>query len=163
MQNIESCDELNQEYTSLGFNHHYIDHYFSGVAAELLKGCPVKAIAVVGFPLGASTAKAKAFETLEAIRHGAGRRGRRRMREDFTLWCKTVQSHMETVLLSHLPAKSLVPHTLHEAMHYAVLDGGKRVRPLLTFAPLMLTAPSVPIMRALLRLAPSKLALSKIA
>lgn len=41
------------------------------LAAELLKGSPVKAIAVVGFPLGASTPKAKAFETLEAIRHGA--------------------------------------------------------------------------------------------
>jgi deoxyribose-phosphate aldolase len=41
------------------------------LAAELLKGSPVMAIAVVGFPLGASTAKAKAFETLEAIRNGA--------------------------------------------------------------------------------------------
>lgn len=41
------------------------------LAAELLKGSTVKPIAVVGFPLGASTAKAKAFETLEAIRHGA--------------------------------------------------------------------------------------------
>jgi farnesyl diphosphate synthase len=71
------------------------------------------------------------------------------MREDFTLWCKTVQSHMETVLLSHLPAKSLVPHTLHEAMHYAVLDGGKRVRPLLTFAAgELFDAPSDAIERA---------------
>ncbi len=42
------------------------------LAAELLKGSSVKAIAVVGFPLGAATPKAKAFETLEAIRNGAG-------------------------------------------------------------------------------------------
>jgi farnesyl diphosphate synthase len=41
---------------------------------------------------------------------------------------------METVLLSHLPATTLAPHKLHEAMQYAVLDGGKRVRPLLAFA-----------------------------
>ncbi|MGE3973048.1 MAG: deoxyribose-phosphate aldolase [Bdellovibrionales bacterium] len=41
------------------------------LAAELLKNSTVKPIAVVGFPLGASTPKAKAFETLEAIRNGA--------------------------------------------------------------------------------------------
>ena len=56
------------------------------------------------------------------------------MREDFTGWCKAVQSQMEVALLSHLPATSLVPHTLHEAMQYAVLGGGKRIRPLLAFA-----------------------------
>jgi deoxyribose-phosphate aldolase len=42
-----------------------------GLAAQLLQGTGVKAIAVVGFPLGASTPRAKAFETLEAIRAGA--------------------------------------------------------------------------------------------
>ena len=42
-----------------------------GLAAKLLAGTGVKAIAVVGFPLGATTAAAKAFETLEAIREGA--------------------------------------------------------------------------------------------
>lgn len=42
-----------------------------GLAAQLLAGTGVKAIAVVGFPLGASTPRAKAFETLEAIRAGA--------------------------------------------------------------------------------------------
>jgi deoxyribose-phosphate aldolase len=40
------------------------------VAGEL-RGSPVKAIAVVGFPLGAGTPHAKAFETKEAIRNGA--------------------------------------------------------------------------------------------
>jgi deoxyribose-phosphate aldolase len=43
-----------------------------GLAAKLLAGTGVKAIAVVGFPLGASTPRAKAFETLESIRAGAG-------------------------------------------------------------------------------------------
>lgn len=41
------------------------------LAAELLKGSQSKAIAVVGFPLGAASSAAKAFETQEAIRAGA--------------------------------------------------------------------------------------------
>jgi farnesyl diphosphate synthase len=41
---------------------------------------------------------------------------------------------MEAVLARHLPAAHLAPARLHEAMRYAVLEGGKRVRPLLTFA-----------------------------
>lgn len=39
--------------------------------AGLLEGSGVKPIAVVGFPLGASTPNAKSFETREAVRHGA--------------------------------------------------------------------------------------------
>ncbi len=39
--------------------------------ARLLKGSDVKAIAVVGFPLGAATSQAKAFEAKEAIHAGA--------------------------------------------------------------------------------------------
>ena len=45
-----------------------------------------------------------------------------------------VQVGMETALERYLPLPSSVPQRLHEAMHYAVLDGGKRVRPLLAFA-----------------------------
>ena len=56
------------------------------------------------------------------------------MTQDFAVWRKAVQTEMEAVLLSHLPATTQVPCKLHEAMHYAVLDGGKRVRPLLVFA-----------------------------
>lgn len=41
------------------------------LAAKLLKGSKSKAIAVVGFPLGAASSAAKAFETREAIRSGA--------------------------------------------------------------------------------------------
>ena len=56
------------------------------------------------------------------------------MTQDFAVWRKAVQSEMEAILLSHLPAATQAPRKLHEAMQYAVLDGGKRVRPLLVFA-----------------------------
>ncbi len=56
------------------------------------------------------------------------------MTQDFAGWRQTVQSEMEAVLLSHLPPVTEAPARLHEAMQYAVLDGGKRVRPLLVFA-----------------------------
>ena len=52
----------------------------------------------------------------------------------FDDWMKGVQSTMEHALASFLPAAAAVPARLHEAMRYAVLDGGKRVRPLLVFA-----------------------------
>jgi farnesyl diphosphate synthase len=45
-----------------------------------------------------------------------------------------IQARMEAVLARLLPAARLAPARLHEAMRYAVLEGGKRVRPLLTFA-----------------------------
>jgi farnesyl diphosphate synthase len=44
-----------------------------------------------------------------------------------------VQSRMESVLGRVLPAASVAPARLHEAMRYATLEGGKRVRPLLAF------------------------------
>ncbi len=52
----------------------------------------------------------------------------------FGEWMKAVQSDFEQSLASYLPAASEVPARLHEAMRYAALDGGKRVRPLLVFA-----------------------------
>lgn len=52
----------------------------------------------------------------------------------FGEWMTHVQSRMEDALASFLPPSSVVPARLHEAMRYAVLDGGKRVRPLLVFA-----------------------------
>ena len=45
-----------------------------------------------------------------------------------------VQARMESVLARGLPAGHVVPERLHQAMRYAVLEGGKRVRPLLAFA-----------------------------
>jgi farnesyl diphosphate synthase len=45
-----------------------------------------------------------------------------------------VQARMENVLGRVLPVASVAPARLHEAMRYATLEGGKRVRPLLAFA-----------------------------
>lgn len=52
----------------------------------------------------------------------------------FEDWMKSVQVAMEQALLQYLPSVQQTPERLHEAMHYAVLDGGKRVRPLLVHA-----------------------------
>jgi farnesyl diphosphate synthase len=52
----------------------------------------------------------------------------------FAQWMKSVQENMELALAAHLPKVDAVPARLHEAMRYATLDGGKRVRPLLVFA-----------------------------
>jgi farnesyl diphosphate synthase len=41
---------------------------------------------------------------------------------------------VEAVLQRALPAAEIAPQRLHQAMRYAVLGGGKRVRPLLAFA-----------------------------
>lgn len=46
----------------------------------------------------------------------------------------TVQARMEVALQRFLPTSETVPERLHRAMRYAVLGGGKRVRPLLAFA-----------------------------
>ncbi|HJV84786.1 MAG TPA: farnesyl diphosphate synthase [Noviherbaspirillum sp.] len=54
--------------------------------------------------------------------------------QSFVDWMKGVQSTMEHGLASFLPSPAETPARLHEAMRYAVLDGGKRVRPLLVFA-----------------------------
>src|SRR5262245_10373980 len=45
-----------------------------------------------------------------------------------------VQARMETALARLLPQAHAAPARLHEAMRYATLEGGKRVRPLLAFA-----------------------------
>ncbi len=49
-------------------------------------------------------------------------------------WMKHCQARIEVALTEFLPSPDQVPTHLHEAMRYAVLDGGKRVRPLLVFA-----------------------------
>ncbi|HET7597698.1 MAG TPA: farnesyl diphosphate synthase [Burkholderiales bacterium] len=53
---------------------------------------------------------------------------------DFQSWVHTRQSRMESTLQQVLPAADIAPQRLHQAMRYAVLGGGKRVRPLLAFA-----------------------------
>jgi farnesyl diphosphate synthase len=56
------------------------------------------------------------------------------MSASFQDWMKTVQAGMEQDLSAYLPAEDVIPTKLHAAMRYAVLDGGKRVRPLLVHA-----------------------------
>ena len=53
---------------------------------------------------------------------------------EFQAWMGGVQARMESVLARLLPPASVAPARLHEAMRYATLEGGKRVRPLLAFA-----------------------------
>ncbi len=53
---------------------------------------------------------------------------------DFQTWASAHQQRFEDMLRRLLPQPGLAPQRLHEAMRYSVLDGGKRVRPLLAFA-----------------------------
>ena len=52
----------------------------------------------------------------------------------FADWMGSIQARMEGALSRLLPPAQIAPTRLHEAMRYATLEGGKRVRPLLTFA-----------------------------
>lgn len=52
----------------------------------------------------------------------------------FELWMRSVLDRVETALGRYLPAATQAPAGLHEAMRYAALGGGKRVRPLLCHA-----------------------------
>jgi len=52
----------------------------------------------------------------------------------FQTWASAHQLRFEDVLKRVLPQAELAPQRLHAAMRYSVLDGGKRVRPLLAFA-----------------------------
>ncbi|MBL8501378.1 MAG: polyprenyl synthetase family protein [Nitrosomonas sp.] len=56
------------------------------------------------------------------------------MSVDFQSWASGCQARIETFLDARLPASDCVPVRLHKAMRYSVLGGGKRVRPLLSFA-----------------------------
>ena len=53
---------------------------------------------------------------------------------DFPGWVAALQQRMEGVLSSVLPQAAIAPQRLHQAMRYAVLGAGKRIRPLLAFA-----------------------------
>ena len=53
---------------------------------------------------------------------------------DFQSWLSRHQQRIEEVLRKQLPSAEIAPQRLHAAMRYCVLDGGKRVRPLLAFA-----------------------------
>ena len=52
----------------------------------------------------------------------------------FRDWMGDIQARVERALAEKLPSAQHTPHRLHEAMRYAALGGGKRVRPLLAHA-----------------------------
>jgi len=52
----------------------------------------------------------------------------------FDAWTTDRAERFEAAAQRMLPAADAVPQRLHQAMRYAVLDGGKRVRPLLVYA-----------------------------
>ena len=52
----------------------------------------------------------------------------------FQSWSHVQLQLVEAALQRVLPASDIAPQRLHQAMRYAVLSGGKRVRPLLAFA-----------------------------
>jgi farnesyl diphosphate synthase len=57
-----------------------------------------------------------------------------KQRSDFTGWQKQAQTHAEQTLTRLLPPATQLPAPLIEAMRYATLDGGKRLRPMLVLA-----------------------------
>jgi deoxyribose-phosphate aldolase len=61
------CEEAKEH----GFASVCVNPYWVKQAAEWLKGSNVKVCTVVGFPLGATTKEAKAFEAKNAIENGA--------------------------------------------------------------------------------------------
>jgi farnesyl diphosphate synthase len=56
------------------------------------------------------------------------------MNMDFSVWMNAIQQRSEQTLDHLLPSPHLAPQRLHQAMRYATLGGGKRVRPLLCHA-----------------------------
>ncbi len=46
----------------------------------------------------------------------------------------SAQSRVEHALDARLPSAGILPKKLHDAMRYSTLDGGKRMRPMLTYA-----------------------------
>ena len=66
-QIIQICNEAIQN----NFYSICINPYWVPFAAEMIKGTIVKVCTVIGFPLGATTTRTKAFEAGEAIAQGA--------------------------------------------------------------------------------------------
>jgi farnesyl diphosphate synthase len=54
--------------------------------------------------------------------------------QDFASWMQARQEAIERTLIAQIPPASEAPAELHAGMRYGVLDGGKRVRPLLVCA-----------------------------
>jgi len=56
------------------------------------------------------------------------------MNQDLKTYLATCQTRVEAALTQRLPAENILPNKLHQAMRYSVLNGGKRMRPMLTYA-----------------------------
>ena len=52
----------------------------------------------------------------------------------FQAWMQAIRERTATALDQHLPLSNHAPQRLHEAMRYACLNGGKRLRPILVHA-----------------------------
>ena len=50
--------------------------------------------------------------------------------KDYLVFC---QNRVEIAFEARLPGANILPQKLHQAMRYCVLDGGKRIRPMLTY------------------------------
>lgn len=68
---LEDIRQLANEAKEYGFASVCVNPAWIAFAAEQLAGTGVKVCTVIGFPLGASTSRTKAYETEEAIRSGA--------------------------------------------------------------------------------------------
>ncbi|GIO16136.1 deoxyribose-phosphate aldolase [Cohnella xylanilytica] len=67
----DAIEKLCEEAKTYRFATVCVNPYWVGLAAKLLAGSGVGVTTVVGFPLGATTTKAKAAETEDAIANGA--------------------------------------------------------------------------------------------
>lgn len=56
------------------------------------------------------------------------------MKINFEEYLQNRRARVNTALDKYLPAADLEPVKLHQAMRYSVLEGGKRIRPLLVYA-----------------------------
>ena len=61
---------------------------------------------------------------------------------DFDIWSREVAGATEAALAEVMPATRIAPARMHDAMRYATLGGGKRVRAMLVFAAGELTGAS---------------------
>lgn len=64
-------DQLIEEAKSYNFYSICVNSHWVSYCYELLKETDIKVCSVVGFPLGATSTEVKAFETSEAVKHGA--------------------------------------------------------------------------------------------
>ena len=67
----DQIDKLIREAKTYNFASVCINPTWVSYAAQALEGTDIKVCTVIGFPLGATTSAVKAFETKDAISHGA--------------------------------------------------------------------------------------------